>query len=204
MMTSHVVRWARSVPRALGVTALLGALAAGPAAAQTPSRPGLWLDAGVGYGRLRLTCATCSSIVALNGPAYTVTVGAALSQNVLLGVQGQSWSGSGGALQQVRSAVAIVQWYPWSAARFFVRTGVGIVQGTVSLTADTTGAHTAKGTGANITLAVGYDFALTRHVGVAVQAATHVAALGDLAVGGTIANDVIAYVSRIGVAVIWR
>ena len=211
-MRARAVRGMRPLAGALGVAALLGGLAAGQAAAQTAgpvavrtaSRSGLWLDAGIGYGRLRLTCATCTNIVALNGPAYTATLGFAVSQNVLLGVQGQSWSGNGGARQRVRSAVAIVQWYPWPAARFFVRSGVGIVQGTVSLTADTTGAHTARGTGVNLTVAAGYDLALTRHLAVAVQAATHVAALGDLAVGGAIASDVIAYVSRIGVAVVWR
>lgn len=201
---SSAVRWARSAPRVLGAMALLVVLATGPAAAQTLSRPGFWMDAGVSYGRLRLTCTTCSTIVAVNGPAYTVTVGGAVSQNVLLGVEGQSWVNTGGATQQVRSVTAVVQWYPWPAAKFFVRGGVGIVQGTVSLTTDTTGAHTAKGSGVDLTISAGYDFRVTRHFAVAVQAATHVAALGDLAVGGAIANDVIAYVSRIGVALVWR
>lgn len=204
---SNAVRWARSVPRALGATALLGALATGTAAAQTLSRPGFWMDAGVSYGRLRLTCDTgCARIVAVNGPAYTVTVGGAVSQNVLLGVEGQSWVNTGGATQQVRSVTAVVQWYPWPAAKFFVRGGVGIVQSTVSLTADTTGAHTAKGSGVALTVSAGYDFRVTQHFGVAVQAATHVAALGDLAVGGAVSNTkgVIAYVSRIGVALVYR
>ena len=204
MVMSRAVRWARSAPLALGGLALLGALATGTAAAQTVARPGFWMDAGVSYGRLRLTCTTCSTIVAVNGPAYTVTVGGAVSQNVLLGVQGQYWVNTGGATQQVRSAVAVVQWYPWPAANFFVRAGVGIVQGTVSLTTDTTGAHTAKSSGVNLTISAGYDFRVTSHFGVAVQAATHVAALGDLAVGGATANDVIAYISRIGVALVWR
>ena len=52
MRASRVVRWACSAPRTLGVTALLGTLAVGPAAAQTASRPGLSLDAGITYGRL--------------------------------------------------------------------------------------------------------------------------------------------------------
>lgn len=204
MRAGRAVRWVRSAAGALGVTALLGSLAAESARAQTASRPGLWLDAGVAYGRLRLTCDSCSSIVALNGPAYTVTVGVALSQNVMLGVQGQAWLSEGGASQQVRSAVAIVQWYPWSGARLFVRPGVGIVQGTVSLTTDTTGAHKAKGTGVAITLAAGYDFAVTRHFALSLTAATHIAALGDFAAGGAVATDVIAYISRIGVALVWR
>ena len=78
------------------------------------------------------------------------------------------------------------------------------MRGSVALTADTTGAHTTKGTGVSLILDVGYDIALTRHFAVALQAATNVAALGDLAVGGATANDVVAYVSRIGVALVWR
>jgi hypothetical protein len=202
---SSAVRWARSVPRAIGAAVVLGALATAPAAAQTLSRPGFWMDAGIGFGRLRLTCASCSSIVAATGPAYTISVGGAVSQNVLLGVQGELWSSGGSSLRQkVQTVVALVQWYPWPAAKFFVRGGVGIVQGAVALTADTTGAHSAQGTGVALTFSVGYDFRLTGHLGLALQAATNVAALGDLAVGGAIANDVIAYVSRIGVAVVWR
>jgi hypothetical protein len=213
MRASLAVRLTRSVPRALGAAAVLGALAALPATAQTPasapeparSRPDFFMDAGIGFGRLRLTCASCSSIVAATGPAYTFSVGGAPSQNVLLGVQGEVWSSGGSSLkQQVQTVVAMVQWYPWPSAGFFVRGGVGIVRGSVALAADTTGAFSTKGTGVALTLNVGYDIALTRRFALAVQAATNVAALGDLAVGGAIANDVIAYVSRIGVALVWR
>jgi hypothetical protein len=202
---------AGSLRRVLGGAAVLGALAASPAAAQAPapepkpSRPDFFLDAGVGFGRLRLTCASCSSIVAATGPAYTISVGGAPSQNVLLGLQGELWSSGGAALrQQVQTLVVMVQWYPWPSAGFFVRGGVGVVRGSVALAADTTGAFSTKGTGVALTLNVGYDIALTRRFALAVQAATNVAALGDLAVGGATANDVVAYVSRIGVALVWR
>lgn len=204
MKVSPPMRLARSVPRALGAALVLGALAASPAAAQTLQRPGFWMDAGVGYGRIRLTCVTCSSIVAATGPAYTVSIGGAVSQNVLLGVQGDLWQSSGAPRQQVQTVTGLVQWYPWPAAKLWVRGGVGIVKGSVALTADTTGAHSTKGTGVALTISVGYDFRLTSHLGVALQAATNVAALGDLAVGGATASDVIAYVSRIGIALVWR
>ncbi len=204
MKARHPVWLGRWVPRALGAAAALGALAVSPAAAQELARPGFWMNAGIGYGRLRLTCASCSSIVAATGPAYTVALGGAVSQNVLLGVQGELWQSSGVPRQQAQTAIAMVQWYPWPAAKVWVRGGVGIVRGSVALTADTTGAHSTKGTGVALTLSVGYDFRLTPHFAVAVQAATNVAALGDLAVGGATANDVIAYVSRIGLALVWR
>jgi hypothetical protein len=201
---------ARGLSRALGTAAVLGAFATSPAASQAPApqpapnRPDFWVDAGIGFGRLRLTCASCSSIVAATGPAYTVSVGGAPSRNVLIGVQGDLWQSSGAPRQQVQTVVAMVQWYPWPTAGWFIRGGVGIVRGSVALTADTTGAQSTRGTGVALTVAAGYEFALTRRFGVALQAATNVAALGDLAVGGATANDVIAYVSRIGVALVWR
>jgi hypothetical protein len=215
MKASPAVWLRRSAPRALGAVLVLGALATSPAKAQAPaappsapepkaSRPDFFLDAGVAYGRLRLTCASCSSIVAATGPAYTLSVGGAPSQNVLIGLQGELWMSSGSPRQQVQTLVAMVQWYPWPSMGFFVRGGVGVVRGSVALTADTSGAFSTKGTGVAITLNVGYDIALTRRFVLAVQAATNVAALGDLAVGGATANDVVAYVSRIGVALVWR
>ena len=149
--------------RVLGVAALLGTLLARPAAGQVPWRGGLWMDAGVGYGRLRLTCGTCTGIAAADGTEYTISVGGAPSRNVLLGVQGP-------------------------------------VSPQVS---DTTPA-TVQGTGITLDLGAGYDLPVSRHLGVAVQAAWHIAALGDLTVNGQNANDVIANVYRIGLAVVLR
>lgn len=205
MMATHVVRCAYSVPRALGVAALLlAALATGPAAAQTPARKNLWLDAGIGIGYLRLTCVGCSGVAA-TGAALTASAGGGMSRNVLLGVQGQQWQTSGGGPRQVvRSILAIVQWDPWPAARFYVRGGTGIVQGTVAPKVAGAQPGTARGTGVVIALGVGYDLSLSPHFGVAVQAAEQIAALGDLTVGGVLANDVIAYVTRIGVALVFR
>src|SRR5512146_1920722 len=94
---------------------------------------GQWIHAGGGVGYLRLPCANCSADVA-NGAALTVSAGGGVTRNVLLGVQGQQWqSTTGGTSRQtVRSVLAVVQWYPWSALRLFVRGGTGIVQGTVA------------------------------------------------------------------------
>lgn len=208
MKAHHAVWLARALSRALGTAAVLGAFATSPAASQAPepapARPDFWMDAGIGFGRLRLTCASCSNIVAATGPAYTISVGGAPSRNVLIGVQGDLWQSSGAPRQQVQTVVAMVQWYPWPTAGWFIRGGVGIVRGSVALTADTTGAYSTQGTGVALTFAAGYEFALTRRFGVALQAATNLAALGDLVVGGATANDVIAYVSRIGLALVWR
>jgi len=182
----------------LGV-AVLAAATAASAAAQAPFRGGLWMDAGVGYGRLRLTCDSCS-IAAAGGAAFTFSVGGTPARNVLLGVQGQAWFQSRG--QRVQSVMAVVQVYPWSAG-FFTRLASGIAFGTVT---PATRAQPAavRSTGIGLELGAGYDLPLSRQYALAVQAAWHVAALGDMAVGGQRLNDVFAYVARVGVALVFR
>jgi hypothetical protein len=206
-MVTDIVQRSPAAPRVLGLLGLLlGAVAAGPAAAQTPTaaRRHVWVDAGLGVGYLRLTCVGCSGVAA-NGAALTVSAGGSMAHNVLLGVQGQLWRSAGGDPRQlVRSALAIVQWYPWPAATFYIRGGLGIVQGTVAPEVAGALPGSARGTGNALAWGVGYDFGLTPHLGVALQLSEQFAALGDLTVGGVVANDVIAYVTRIGVALVWR
>jgi long-subunit fatty acid transport protein len=193
---------------------LLLALAVAPASAQeplpsparTPKRGGgFWGDAGFAYGRLHLTCTTCSSVVAANGTAVTVSAGFTPARTVLLGLQAQQWSSSGTSLQQrVRSLLAVVQWYPWPATGFFVRAGNGIVRGPVAPQATGAQASSTQGTGVGFAFGVGYDVKVNRRLGLTVQAASHISALGDLTVGGQPAQNVIAYVNRLGAAVVFR
>ncbi len=191
--------------RVIGMTGLFLAVAVRAGSAQTPWRGGLWMDAGFGYGRLRLTCTTCENIATAGGTEITVSLGGAPTRNVLLGVQGQVWNSTTGAIKQhVRSLTAIVQWYPWAAAGFFTRVGTGLVQGPVAPEASSAAPASVQGTGITLDLGAGYDLVVTRNLGIAVQAAWHIAALGDLLVGGQPADDVIAYVGRIGVALVLR
>ena len=177
-----------------------------PSPARTPKRGGgLWMDAGIGYGYLHLTCATCPTVVAAHGVAATVSVGFTPAQNVLVGLQAQNWANAGGSLtQRVGSVLAVAQWYPWPARGLFLRAGTGIVFGPVAPQAAGAPPASAQGTGVGLALGAGYDIKLSPRLGLAVQAATHISALGDLMVNGQLANDVIAYVTRLGVAVVLR
>ncbi len=188
--------------RALRAAVLLGGLFAGPALAQVPYRGGPWMDAGVGYGGLRLICDSACGATETSGIEFTVTVGGAPTSNVLLGLQGQVWFRSPG--QRVHSVMPIVQWYPWPAAGFFVRAGTGIVWGPVTPQPQGAPPSTQRSTGVGLDFGAGYDLPVSRHYGVTVQAAWHVAALGDMQIGTATANDVIAYVTRIGVAIVYR
>jgi hypothetical protein len=201
-----VVRSAGVVRSAAVVAGLLGALASGPAAAQEPARTGFWLDAGAGYGRLRVRCADCSSTGTAYGGTVTVTLGRSLSRKVVLGLEGQVWtSWEEGAREQVRSLTVVAQWYPFRLRRFFVRGGTGLVQGPVVPSGTGALPESVKGTGVGLTLGVGYDLPLGERFGLAVQAASHVAALGDLALADhTTLDDTIAYVTRLSVALVVR
>jgi len=206
---------ARALTALLLAALLLATLAVVPASGQVPaSSPaqtpiptpkrggGLWGDVGVGYGRLRVTCATCPKVVVPSGTAVTVSAGFTPARNVLLGLQAQQWSSSGGP--KVSSLLAVVQWYPWPAIGLFMRAGNGIVRGRVGSEAGGAQAGSTQRTGVGFALGLGYDVKVSRRLGLTVQAATHISALGNLMVDGQPPADVIAYVSRLGVAVVVR
>jgi len=204
-----VVRLTTSIAaarRAALAAGLLGALLAGPAAAQERARKGFWLDGGTGLGRLRVRCTTCTGVGTAHGTTVTFTLGLSLSPKVVLGLEGQLWtSWERGPREHVRSLTVVAQWYPLHGRRFFLRGGTGIVEGPVASSGTDGSPASAKGTGVGLTLGVGYDIPLGSHVGLAVQAASHVAALGDLSLPGNVhLDDTIAYVTRLSAALVLR
>jgi len=164
------------------------------------------MDAAVGYGRLRVTCLSCSNITSIGGTAVTVSIGGTPSRYVLLGVEGQVWTGSDASVpEQVRSLNLVVHWYPWGLHNgLFLRGGTGLVDGIVAPNDTTRQKAAVKGNGLGISLSLGYDIPLNRHFALTLQAGDQVAALGDLLVLGAKADDTIAYVSRFSVAVTLR
>lgn len=181
-------------------------LAAGEMAAQRPrSRAGAWMDAGIGYGRLRLTCQDCPPL-GISGRAVTVTLGGAPSRYVLLGVEAQVWTGSDDDLdEQVRSINVVAQYYPWGRSNgFFLRGGTGLVDGRVAPLDTTAVRARARGRGIGISISAGYDLAITPRLALTFQAGDQIAALGDLVLPSGSADDTIGYVSRLSVALTLR
>jgi hypothetical protein len=186
---------------------MLGAGIATPAAAQRPpARTNLWFDAALGYGRLRVTCLTCSNTSSVGGTTVTVSIGGTPSRYALLGVEGQVWTGSdAGIAERVRSLNLVVHWYPWGLHNgLFLRGGTGLVDGIVALDDSTGQKRAVKGKGLGISISLGYDIPVNRHFALTLQAGDQIAALGDLLVLGAKADDTIAYVSRFSVAVTLR
>jgi hypothetical protein len=191
--------------RGAALAALAAALTVRAADAQERARSGFWLDAGAGYARLRLRCSNCAGIGTARGGTLTMTFGHSLSERAALGLEGQVWSSwESGPREQVRSLTLVAQWYPFRREHLFVRGGTGIVWGPVVQNTSGTQPESVKGTGVGLTLGVGYDVQLGEHIAVAFQAASHVAALGDLDLHGTTLQDTIAYVTRLAVAFVYR
>lgn len=164
------------------------------------------MDGGAGLGRLRVRCATCTAVGTAHGATATFTLGHSLSPRVVLGLEGQLWaSWERGPREHVRSLTVVAQWYPLHGMRFFVRSGTGIVQGPVAPGGTGASPASVKGTGVGLTFGMGYDVPLSSNVGLVVQAASHVAALGDLSLPGNVhLDDTIAYVTRVSAALVLR
>ena len=192
--------------RLLAVAAGLSLGTAAAAQAQAGRRSGAWLDVGAGLGRLRVTCRTCSTPASTGGHVFTITLGGTASRYVLIGVEGQVWTGDDANIdEQVRSLSLAVQWYPWKRNGFYLRGITGLVDGHVAPN-DTASVRAAlKGHGIVIGLGIGYDQPISRHLAITIQAGDQLAALGDInTLSGGIADDTIAYVSRLQLALTFR
>jgi hypothetical protein len=189
------------------VLSLLAMMAfASPARAQYRRRSGVWLDAGAGIGRLRVSCRTCSPPASAGGYAIDIAIGGAMSKYVLLGVEGQVWTGSDAHVdEQVRTLSVVAQWYPWPKTGFFVRFGTGLVDGHVAPN-DSVAVRTAvKGKGVVMGVSLGWDQPISRHLAITAQAGDQIAALGDITTAsGGLSDDTIAYVSRLSIALTLR
>ena len=187
------------------VAVLLAAGLPAAARAQLQRRSGMWLDAGYSIGRLRVTCRTCTPPASAGGSAVTISVGGAPSHYVLLGVEAQEWTGDDvNIAERVRSISVVAQWYPWRRNGFFLRGGTGLVDGLVAPNDSVAIRKAVKGHGIVIGFSIGWDQPISKHFAVTVQAGDQLAALGDISTTNGIADDTIAYVSRLGIALTLR
>ena len=156
---------------------------------------------------MRVVCLHCLNDRGADGTAVALSVGVSVSRHVLLGLEGQVWNGlASGLRERVRSLNMVAQWYPWGQRNgLFLRGGTGLVDGTV-IASDSSGSQvTVQGNGLGIYVSLGYDLLLSRRLALTFQAGDQISALGDLvAIGGIAADDTIAYLSRISVAITLR
>jgi hypothetical protein len=203
----------RRVQRVL-LTALLSlgvwATLAGSASGQRPARSGLWLENGVGSGTARNACSGCESVTAAYGSASHLRAGVGLTARVLIGIEVFAFnskdaaiSAGGDPLEAENVSIApIVIWYAGDSG-FFVKGGVGLAKGTFTVRTPS-GETTARGTGSGMTFGIGFDVPVLSWLALTANLGTYVAAIGDVRLGSTVVDDVIATLYEAGVSVTLR
>ena len=179
-------------------------------AAQRPMRPhraGLWGELGFGAGHVRVTCATCTSVVPADGPTSYVRIGGAVSDHVVIGFEAFSLLDKAfnfsldvkESTAETATAAVIILWYPGRTGLFF-KGGVGAAGGLYTIPRNATQSDTSSGAGMGLTFGAGWDWSFSRKFALTANVSTFVVAVGDIVLPGQRVDDVIAtmYQASIG------
>lgn len=207
--------------RALAVLAVLfvpaGAAAgqeAANAAARRPQRPhrtGLWGEIGAGGGWLRMGCATCSDPINAEVGGGLFRLGGTVNDRVLLAWESVGFnndafsfgSGDSTGVADFGTATLVVLWFPGRRG-LFLKGGVGLVSGTFTVPNGTAVPDSAEGVGIGMTLGVGWDLPISRKLAITANAASFIAAIGDLVLASRRVDDVIGSTYGLTVGMTWR
>lgn len=191
---------------------LLLALAVTPLAAQRPLRSGFWAEAGGGGGNIHLGCATCAEPTVKYGRSAYLRLGGGISRRVLWGVEffgllderfradetGQPITFENAAISPV------VLWFPWSSGVFF-KGGMGLTNATVQTPAlDGSPPIVVSGTGTGLTFGIGLDVPVHKWFSITANFGMYYSAVGDVALTGSIVDDVITTIYQANFAVTLR
>jgi hypothetical protein len=198
------------LPQLLAVILALVASADG-AAAQGAVRSGFWLEGGWGAGTVRSACSACVSATVAYGTSTHLRLGGALSSRALLGLELFALHSTNLVLAEGTAPVdaengsiaPVVIWYVGSSG-LFLKGGVGLARGNFTVRAPSGEPLTTERTGSTITFGVGFDLGVTRRFALTANLGMNVAAIGDVSVDDTIADDVVATVYEAGVGITLR
>jgi hypothetical protein len=179
-------------------------------AAQNPHRQGLWAEVGGGRASIRMGCAGCDDVTRAGGSAGYLRVGGTLSPKVLLageifGFTDENFGFTGDGQSIVAdcaSIAAVVLWYPWRS-HFFLKSGVGMAEGSFIVQPEPEEFVIAEGFGVGLTFGIGLDVPISRKLALAANASTFFTAIGDIVLPAQRVEDVIptTYVLSIGVVI---
>jgi hypothetical protein len=142
----------------LALILAMTAIAPGSAGAQS----GVWVSAGGGAARNRVSCESCENITHHWGASGFVRVGGVASEHVLVGGELHFWQAT---IEDqdvyVRGVQAVVLWYPSPPRGFFGQAGLGLSRIRNSFDV---GSEVVRGgeTGLSVTAGVGWDFPLRK------------------------------------------
>jgi hypothetical protein len=131
------------------------------AQASERAHKGLWFIGGLGWGTA--DCELCAD-ERVGGAAGVLALGGTLSQRLMLGASANAWvREEGQATERLGALSAIVRFYPFSPAHFYLLGGLGVSAREVEVeTAGETSSTTENGTAAILGLA--YDFRIGSNV----------------------------------------
>lgn len=177
--------------------------------AQVPVRRGFWIEVARGTGTVRNTCGGCDVVTSAYGSADYLRFGGGVGTRALLGVEVFALNASDLVLApgatpvdaENGSIVPVVIWYVGRSG-FFLKGGAGLARGTFTVRTESGEPVSTERTGSALTYGLGFDLGLTRWLALSASLGSNVMAIGDVAVGGTVVDDVIAtvYEASLGVA----
>lgn len=191
------VRW-----RAAALALLLGLLAATAVEAQRPQvRRGFWFSAGGGAGHTTSDCDQCDVENRELGNYLSLTVGGTVRRNVLVAAEANSWSRAfDGGEDSLLGVFTVVQWYPWDALGWHLRTGVGWSLARSGFQVGETQGSADK-VGLGLRFGSGWDIRVSPRVSVSPFLGIHIAALGEKEVRGVTLTNLLTASRQVGVGV---
>ena len=179
--------------------------------AQAATRAGFWAEVNRGTGTVRNTCAGCGGVTKAFGSVSGLRVGVSLTPRVLLGLEIFSLHSSelvfaaGAAPVEAEngSIAPIVIWYVGQSG-FFLKSGVGLAQGTFTVRPPSGEPVTTERMGSSLTFGLGFDIGILRWFALTASLGTYITAIGDVHVDGAIIDDVIATVYEAGFGITLR
>ena len=147
---------------ALAIVALMGALPA--RAGHSQERQGFWIGFGLGYGSANANCGGCGSSDREGSVTGYFKLGGTLSQQVLLGVEGNAWTKEeGGGRVTLGNASLTLTFYPVATSGFFLKGGGGLSYVDTSFSGEGITVSASK-TGWGLLGGLGYDIRIGRNV----------------------------------------
>lgn len=191
------------IPRlVVAVVVVVALLLPATVVAQRPQvRRGFWLVAGAGPGTTISDCDECALENRRDGSYTTIALGGTVGRNVLVGIEVNSWylaeeSGD----QSLLGVLTVIQWYPWQAAGFHVRSGVGWGYARFGYRTEEEAGKADK-LGIGLRFGAGWDLRVSRMISVSPFLGTHIAALGSMRVRDRPLTNLLSMSRQVGIGV---
>jgi len=179
-----------------------------PARQRNPHRSGLWGEVGSGPARIRVGCSTCTGVVVANGQGGYGRIGWSMGPKLAVGFEAFGFNNDHFGFSAGDTTItadnahvsAIVLWYPWRRAPFFLKGGAGLAAGSYVVAADTGQALEVDATGVGLTFGLGLDVPVSRKFAITGNAAAFIAGIGDIVLPTQTVDDPIptSYVLSVG------